>query len=100
MNDLERVVSMKNVKHAFLAILVLAVTPVALAKVEIENRSTQNVEELGVEQIAKSMELGNKLIVEDVENGVAISGNVDLLPTIKGGDSYCSRSTTSVGSCC
>lgn len=47
MNDLERVVSMKNVKHALLAILVLAVTPVALAKVEIENRSTQNVEELG-----------------------------------------------------
>lgn len=59
-------VSMKNVKHGLLAILVLVITPVALAKVEIENRSTQNVEELGVEQIAKSMELGNKLIVEDV----------------------------------
>ena len=89
MNDLERVVSMKNVKHALLAILVLAVTPVALAKVEIENRSTQNVEELGVEQIAKSMELGNKLVVEDVANGVAISGNVDFLPAINRGDSYC-----------
>ena len=76
---------MKNVKHGLLAILVLVITPVALAKVEIENRSTQNVEELGVEQIAKSMELGNKLIVEDVENGVAISGNVDLLPALKGG---------------
>ena len=100
MNDLERVVSMKNIKHALLAILVLAVTPVALAKVEIENRSTQNVEELGVEQIAKSMELGNKLVVEDVENGVAISGNVDFLPAIKGGDSYHSLLTTSVGSCC
>lgn len=75
MNDLERVVYMKNVKHGLLAILVLAVTPVALAKVEIENRSTQNVEELGVEQIAKSMELGNELVVEDVANGVAISGN-------------------------
>ena len=66
---------MKNVKHGLLAILVLVITPVALAKVEIENHSTQNVEELGVEQIAKSMELGNKLIVEDVADGVAISGN-------------------------
>lgn len=66
---------MKNVKHALLALFVLAATPVALAKVEIGNRSTQNVEELGVEQIAKSMELGNKLIVEDVADGVAISGN-------------------------
>ena len=28
MNDLERVVSMKNVKHALLAILVLAVTKI------------------------------------------------------------------------
>lgn len=91
---------MKNVKHGLLAILVLVITPVALAKVEIENRSTQNVEELGVEQIAKSMELGNKLVVEDVENGVAISGNVDFLPTLNGGDSYCSFPTTSVGSCC
>lgn len=75
MSDWKRVVSMKNVKHGLLAILVLVITPVALAKVEIENRSTQNVEELGVEQIAKSMELGNKLIVEDVADGVAISGN-------------------------
>lgn len=91
---------MKNVKHALLALFVLAATPAALAKVEIENRSTQNVEELGVEQIAKSMELGNKLIVEDVENGVAISGNVDLLPALNGGDSYHSILTTSVGSCC
>lgn len=91
---------MKNVKHGLLAILVLVATPAALAKVEIENRSTQNVEELSVEQIAKSMELGNKLIVEDVENGVAISGNVDFLLALKGGYSYCSFSTTSVGSCC
>ena len=75
MSDWKRVVSMKNVKHGLLAILVLVITPVALAKVEIENHSTQNVEELGVEQIAKSMELGNKLIVEDVADGVAISGN-------------------------
>lgn len=75
MSDWKRVVFMKNVKHGLLAILVLVITPVALAKVEIENHSTQNVEELGVEQIAKSMELGNKLIVEDVADGVAISGN-------------------------
>lgn len=66
---------MKNVKHALLALFVLAATPAALAKVEIENHSTQNVEALGVEEIAKSMELGNKLVVEDVANGVAISGN-------------------------
>ena len=75
MIDCERIVAMKNVKHALLTLFVLAATPAALAKVEIENRSTQNVEELGVEQIAKSMELGNKLIVEDVADGVAISGN-------------------------
>ena len=100
MIDCERIVSMKNVKHALLALFVLVATPAALAKVEIENRSTQNVEELGVEQIAKSMELGNKLIVEDVENGVAISGNVDFLPALKGGDSYCGFATASVGSCC
>lgn len=66
---------MKNVKHALLVLFVLAATPAALAKVEIENHSTQNVEALGVEEIAKSMELGNKLVVEDVANGVAISGN-------------------------
>lgn len=66
---------MKNIKHVLLAILVLATTPVALAKVEIENRSTQNAEELGVEQIAKSMDLGNKVVVEDVANDVSISGN-------------------------
>lgn len=66
---------MKKVKHVLLAILVLVATPVALAKVEIENRSTQNIEELGVEQIAKSMDLGDKLVVEDVSNGVAISGS-------------------------
>ena len=66
---------MKNVKHALLALFVLADTPAALSKVEIENNSTHKVEALGVEEIAKSMELGNKLVVEDVANGVAISGN-------------------------
>ena len=75
MSDWKRVVSMKNVKHGLLAILVLTATPVALAKVEIENHSTQNVEALGVEEIAKSMELGNKLVVEHVADGVAIYGN-------------------------
>lgn len=65
---------MKNMETVLFTLLALAISP-ALAKVEIENYSTQNVEELGVEQIAKSMELGNKLVVEDVANGVAISGD-------------------------
>ena len=34
------------------------------------------------------------------QNGKETLASVDFLPTLKGGDSYCSFPTTSVGSCC
>ena len=37
---------------------------------------------------------------ESINRAVQDFQSVDFLPTIKGGDSYCSFPTTSVGSCC